>query len=294
MNYYEHHLGDYAEATSHLSFAEDAAYSRLLRKYYATDKPIPGDIKAVQRLTGARTRTEKKAVETVLREFFFYFEGFWHNKRCDLEIARFQDKQTKAKRSADARWKAVKPDDPPMQTDSERNANAMRTHSEGNAHQTPDSKLQAPDLKTEGEHTEVLTPMSKNLDKKIPCGSSLPGQKKPPPEYIPKATAAGACCKSMAKHGVQACNPTHPTLLALIKAGATELEFAAATKDAVGRGKPHFSYVIGIVKRQREEAANLVLHQGRMPNRQEALEASNRAATEGWKPPEMREKNHAI
>ena len=26
MNYYEHHLGDYAEATAHLSFVEDAAY----------------------------------------------------------------------------------------------------------------------------------------------------------------------------------------------------------------------------------------------------------------------------
>ena len=38
MNYYEHHLGDYAEATAHLSFVEDAAYSRLMRKAYATEK----------------------------------------------------------------------------------------------------------------------------------------------------------------------------------------------------------------------------------------------------------------
>ena len=37
MNYYEHHIGDYAEATAHLTFIEDATYSRLIRKYYATE-----------------------------------------------------------------------------------------------------------------------------------------------------------------------------------------------------------------------------------------------------------------
>jgi uncharacterized protein YdaU (DUF1376 family) len=32
VNYYKHHIGDYAEATAHLSFVEDAAYLRLMRK----------------------------------------------------------------------------------------------------------------------------------------------------------------------------------------------------------------------------------------------------------------------
>lgn len=35
MNYYEHHLGDYAEATAHLSFVEDAAY------IYRAERPTP-------------------------------------------------------------------------------------------------------------------------------------------------------------------------------------------------------------------------------------------------------------
>ena len=34
MNYYEHHIGDYAEATAHLTFVEDAAYSRLIRSSF--------------------------------------------------------------------------------------------------------------------------------------------------------------------------------------------------------------------------------------------------------------------
>ena len=91
INYYEHHLGDYAEATAHLSFVEDAAYSRLIRKYYASEKPLPADLKQVQRLIGARTREEKSAVEVVLEEFFFLEADGWRNTRCDLEIARYND-----------------------------------------------------------------------------------------------------------------------------------------------------------------------------------------------------------
>lgn len=99
---------------------------------------------------------------------------------------------------------------------------------------------------------------------------------------------AGACCKSMIRHGVQGCNPHHPTLQALLQAGAVEEEFVQAARSAASRGKASFAYVIGTVKRQREEAAKLVLHRGRMPNTQELLEASNKAATEGWLPPELR------
>jgi uncharacterized protein YdaU (DUF1376 family) len=133
LNYYEHHLGDYAQATAHLSFVEDAAYSRCIRKYYADERPLPANIAAVQRLVGARTREEREAVAVVLKEFFVLADDGWHNKRCDEEISRYQDKRTKAKRSADARWNRE-----PEHTDG--NADAMRTHSEGNAHQTPDTR----------------------------------------------------------------------------------------------------------------------------------------------------------
>ena len=91
MNYYEHHIGDYAEATAHLSFIEDAAYSRMIRKYYATEKPLPADIKAVQRLIGARTKEEREAVATVLEEFFTLDADGWHNARCDEDIARYRE-----------------------------------------------------------------------------------------------------------------------------------------------------------------------------------------------------------
>ncbi len=93
MNYYEHHLGDYAEATAHLSFLEDAAYSRLIRKYYATEKPLPADLATTQRLIGARTDEERAAVETVLREFFMLLDDGWHQERCDAEIERYRARE---------------------------------------------------------------------------------------------------------------------------------------------------------------------------------------------------------
>lgn len=91
MNYYEHHIGDYAEATMHLTFVEDAAYSRLIRKYYASEKPLPADLKQVQRLVGARTKEEKSAVQAVLEEFFSLQDDGWHQERCDRSIADYLD-----------------------------------------------------------------------------------------------------------------------------------------------------------------------------------------------------------
>ena len=41
MNYYSHNIGDYAQATLHLSLVEDAIYSRLLRRYFRR-----GDVEA--------------------------------------------------------------------------------------------------------------------------------------------------------------------------------------------------------------------------------------------------------
>ena len=197
MNYYEHHLGDYAEATGHLSFVEDAAYSRLMRKAYATEKPLPADTKAVQRLIGARTKEERQAVEAVLAEFWTLTADGWRNARCDAEIARYQDKQRKAKASAEARW-----------SHTGRNANAppdaMRTHSEGNALQTPDTRHQTPEEKD----TRTAT-----------------------------ATDAGRVCKALKAAGVSGVNPGHPDLLALLAAGATDAEFAGAGEAAVRKGK---------------------------------------------------------
>jgi uncharacterized protein YdaU (DUF1376 family) len=136
MNFFPFHINDYSGATSHLSWDEDMAYTRLLRAYYQAEKPIP---KAqVYRFARCASSAQRKAVDTVLAEFFVLDADAYRQRRCDEEIAHYQDKQAKAKRSADIKWAEVR-------TQCERNANAspkeeanaMRTHSEGNANGMP-------------------------------------------------------------------------------------------------------------------------------------------------------------
>ena len=88
MNYYEHHLGDWAAATGHLTWDEDMAYTRLLRAYYHAEKPIPTD--QGYRLAKASTPAQRRAVDAVLQEFFTLEADGWHQKRTDAEIARFK------------------------------------------------------------------------------------------------------------------------------------------------------------------------------------------------------------
>ena len=97
MRYFQHHIGDYTVATAHLSFVEDAAYHRCLRRYYQDEKPLPADLAVVARLVGARTKDERQAVANVLSEFFDLCEDGYHQKRADKEIAAYQKKAQTAR-----------------------------------------------------------------------------------------------------------------------------------------------------------------------------------------------------
>ncbi len=93
MNYFELHIGDYEAATAHLSLLEDAAYGRLLRIYYRTERPLPADTKQVCRLVRAASKPERDAVQAVLDEFFELREDGWHQVRCDEELQRYADRE---------------------------------------------------------------------------------------------------------------------------------------------------------------------------------------------------------
>lgn len=145
MNFFALHINDYDQATAHLTACEDGMLGRMLRRYYATERPLPSDITALARLLRVRDKEDRKAVEIVLHEFFELQADGWHQKRCDVELAQYHDKQDKARRSAKVRWEghrgsaersAPAPAEP-MPTTSEGDANAspdaMRTHCEGYA-----------------------------------------------------------------------------------------------------------------------------------------------------------------
>lgn len=121
------HIGDYAAATAHLSDAEDLAYRRLLDAYYAREAPLPTDEAACCRLARATSATARRAVGTVLREFFALSADGWRQKRCDDEIERCQAKTDSARSAADRRWQVERDASASARQQSE-DAIAMRTH----------------------------------------------------------------------------------------------------------------------------------------------------------------------
>lgn len=273
MNFYKHHIGDYDANTSHLTWLEDMAYTRLMRLYYRREIPIPTDVAQACRLVRASSKQEREAVESVLNEFFVLSEDGWHNKRCDEEIG---SANVKADKNREVGKLGGRPKKKETKEDIEKNHDGFEKEPSNNPSQTPDTRHQTPDLKPEVIHT---VSESESHQREIPPDSAP----------VPPSTPAGEACLAIREAGIQTTNPSHPTLIALLNAGADADEFRIAAREAVAKGKADFAYVIGTVRKRREEAAALVLHQGRMPNKQEALEASNRSATAGWKPPELRE-----
>lgn len=77
------------------------------------------------------------------------------------------------------------------------------------------------------------------------------------------ATPAAQVCLALKAAGIQAVQSQHPTLLALLAAGAQTAEFLDAVPLAEGRRDP-FTYLLGVVAGRREDAAKLAqgLHQG--------------------------------
>ena len=144
MNFYPHHIGDYLTATAHLSWIEDCAYRRLLDLYYSREQAIPGDVGQAARLCRATTKDERKAVETVLAEFFTLTDKGWTHTRCEEEIV-------KAAEAADrARQNGKRGGRPPKQKPTE-NPEKTQPVSGGNPEE---SKSKAPNPITNPNYSE--------------------------------------------------------------------------------------------------------------------------------------------
>lgn len=105
----------------------------------------------------------------------------------------------------------------------------MRTHDERNAHHTPDTSNQTPDIETKDTRSD---PESRRV------------------------SMVGAVCVALKAEGIGSCNPGHPDLAVLIGQGAEVQNFVAAARTARDKGKG-FAYVLGIVKGQLAEARQL-------------------------------------
>lgn len=165
MNFYKHHLGDYAAATAHLNWDEDCAYRRILDVYYKREAPLPLDLKEVCRLARASNAVQKRAVETVLKEFFSKESDGWHQKRCDEEIATASAQAETNRRIAAEREARRRPRTDNESSNGSSNESSNEACTKGSPTptgsvnlsrlQTPDSRHQTPILGKESRETRA-------------------------------------------------------------------------------------------------------------------------------------------
>ncbi len=105
MHYYQFNIGDYSSHTSRLSPIEDLSYRRLLDLYYLNERPFNGCSTDVARDIGLVEYQQE--VDYILTKFFPKEGDLWTNKRAEVEIIAYKNKQKQqseaGKKSAEAR-----------------------------------------------------------------------------------------------------------------------------------------------------------------------------------------------
>ena len=108
MNYYQHHIGDFNNATRCLTRVERSVYRDLIELYYDKEEPLTANIKILQKLVLVSSDEEIEALNTVLEMFFTCSDDQYRNGRCDAEIEKYQSNQSakaKAGRASAAKRK---------------------------------------------------------------------------------------------------------------------------------------------------------------------------------------------
>ena len=119
MHYYTFNIGDYRRDTNHLSLLEHGIYRSLIDTYYMNEGHLCADDAKLMRTHSIRTEDEQQAYKNVITDFFKLKGGIYTHAGCDKTLDKIYEKSQKARESAQKRWA--------------KDANAMRTHSEGNA-----------------------------------------------------------------------------------------------------------------------------------------------------------------
>jgi len=271
VNHYPRHIGDWIRDTAHLSEVEECIYSRMVDQYYAREKALPADRAQVCRLVRATTREARKAVDTVLEEFFAAEPDGWHQKRCDEELAKYAEKSAKASKSAAARW---------GKSDANGHANASpnaeRTQSEGNASHKPLASNHEPKETSSASDLTTVAPATAE-SAAPPAGAEV--------RELPKPDRATLIAIYLRKQHI-AIQAAHPLAQQWAAQGVTDDHLAEAVAIARMRkptGPVAPNYLAPIVAEAREprrDAAGKTLSQLLAErDAEEAAEAARLAAT---------------
>lgn len=175
MHYYQHHIGDYDRDTAALSLAQHGAYGKLMRSYYATERPLPADAASLWRICGAMERAERMAVSFVAERFFQLDGDVLRHKRIDEEIANYHallETASKAGRaSAESRQRKRNARSTPVQRPLDSGCNGMATdpptEAQRNANGT--STNQEPRTSNQEEREHSLEILPKGCGKRKPA-----------------------------------------------------------------------------------------------------------------------------
>ena len=132
MHYYPFDVSDYRKDTGHLTMEEHYAYRVLLDECYLTEKPLPEDKRVLMRKLKL-TPGQEWVLDNILLDFFVSTERGYIHPRVEVELERYREKSDKARTSANTRWHKNKKGTIEVRSNSDRNATAVRPHSEGNA-----------------------------------------------------------------------------------------------------------------------------------------------------------------
>lgn len=154
MNFYKRFIGDIQAKTGHLSLAEFGAYDRLLDHCYSTEQPLPADVDSVCRIARAMTREERKAVESVLRQFFKLTDDGYVQPRV-LEM--LAEAQPKIKANRENGKKGGRPRAKPKETEQKPTGFSVGTQSEPNENLSQ-SQISLSSLRSEREERATRLP----------------------------------------------------------------------------------------------------------------------------------------
>jgi len=221
MNFYKRYVGDIQRDTGHLSLAEFGAYDRLLDHYYATESALPVDIDACCRISRAMSKDERKAVISILNQYFKLTDRGYEQKRAEKEITEAQPAMVSARLNGS---KGGRPKKTENKTQEKPSGFSNNNQSETQLESSPEPEPYKPNELTHS--IETLTSV--------------------------EPTLAASVCMELKNLNYLDINPSHPKLQAMLTAGATLEEFVHAAQTAKIK---KFSYVLGMVEGMRKQAA---------------------------------------
>lgn len=154
MNFYKHHIGDYAKKTGALSMMEHGAYLLMLHAYYATEKPLPFG-RDLYRICRAFEKKERASVDKILSMFWTRTDEGFVNRRALEEMEIASELREIARQNGKEGGRPKKPNGLFSNNPAGLNNKPSGIPS-GKAIQTPDSTIQTSDFKNQNQSSQQV------------------------------------------------------------------------------------------------------------------------------------------